>query len=380
MTEAAATPEPGAAETREAASLTAETLGKDLLEALLDIIQKQPTTWDAMTVGQQSGVIDQLRRRVLALLTDTLAILFKGDYPACVATVAGTAFKDGIKVTLDIAKTAHHRHELADKYGQSVVIVLADPDAYFARMEEVRGKQRQPDMFADGDGVTRETNFTGGAGPYRRGEGEDGQTLTGDEIAQRFPGFDPEAPTDLSLELDPAHQQAQAALLRVGHVVPDHVAKDWTEAQLLEAVFWAQQQTKAEELGVENATRRPAFLLEEYPEAPEPVEAGAGEAEANDSDDDQVGALTSGDDLDGLQTQGDQPAALTAPADELLPQALAYCAERGKGISASGLQRTLKIGYNRAARLLEVLEKQALVSPLKDAGGRDYLGGGAAEG
>ncbi len=53
--------------------------------------------------------------------------------------------------------------------------------------------------------------------------------------------------------------------------------------------------------------------------------------------------------------------------DELYHQALVTIAETGQA-SISMLQRRLKIGYNRAARIVEIMEKEGVVGPQEVAG------------
>lgn len=58
--------------------------------------------------------------------------------------------------------------------------------------------------------------------------------------------------------------------------------------------------------------------------------------------------------------------------DELYDQAVAVVAREGK-VSTSFIQRHLQIGYNRAARIVEEMEKQGIISPASPTGKRDIL-------
>jgi S-DNA-T family DNA segregation ATPase FtsK/SpoIIIE len=71
-----------------------------------------------------------------------------------------------------------------------------------------------------------------------------------------------------------------------------------------------------------------------------------------------MGILVSDDDEDGkaeLPTGGND-------SDELYDQAVRIAAEN-RQVSTSFLQRKLKIGYNRAARIIEMMEEQGIVGP-----------------
>lgn len=60
--------------------------------------------------------------------------------------------------------------------------------------------------------------------------------------------------------------------------------------------------------------------------------------------------------------------------DELYEKAVDFCASTGE-VSISSIQRRLKIGFNRAARIVELMEEDSLVGPPRAAGKpRQFLG------
>ncbi len=62
-----------------------------------------------------------------------------------------------------------------------------------------------------------------------------------------------------------------------------------------------------------------------------------------------------------------------AEADPLFDEAVAYVL-KSRRASISSVQRQLRIGYNRAARLIEAMEKAGLVSPMQTNGNREVIG------
>jgi S-DNA-T family DNA segregation ATPase FtsK/SpoIIIE len=76
-------------------------------------------------------------------------------------------------------------------------------------------------------------------------------------------------------------------------------------------------------------------------------------------------SLSGGDVIPGL-------AAADAESDPLYDQAVRIVTETRRA-SISGVQRRLKIGYNRAARMLEQMEETGVVGPLQSNGSRDVI-------
>jgi S-DNA-T family DNA segregation ATPase FtsK/SpoIIIE len=64
--------------------------------------------------------------------------------------------------------------------------------------------------------------------------------------------------------------------------------------------------------------------------------------------------------------------AVSAEQDPLYDQAVKIVVETRRA-SISGVQRRLKIGYNRAARMVESMEQAGLVGPLQSNGSREIL-------
>ena len=62
----------------------------------------------------------------------------------------------------------------------------------------------------------------------------------------------------------------------------------------------------------------------------------------------------------------------TATEDALYDEAVALVAREGKA-STSFIQRHLQIGYNRAARIIETMEADGVVSPANRVGRREVL-------
>lgn len=211
----------------DAASAAADTVGANLLQALVDCLDRVPA-WRAVEKFEQERAVNEIRARVQLEVRRALAVVFAGDYPACAATLTGVSFADGIAAKLRIDKTAAHRHELADATGQTVLVVMASAEEHFERMEAIRARAAQGDLFGDA--------------------AADGGALTADQLehaaklaeAEKLAG----APMEyygLVGEGEPSDDLV-AALRRAGLEVTFNDTARWSAADRAQARAWADDQ------------------------------------------------------------------------------------------------------------------------------------------
>lgn len=131
-----------------AVELAAETLGKDLVHNLWDMLLQQKKVLSDLSPIEQENHLQRLRDRTRTLVRQALEIMTAAEYPACAAVITGISFGDDITVKLTIPATAAGRHELIDRRKQPVVLVMANPEEYSARMDEVKARSAQGDLFA----------------------------------------------------------------------------------------------------------------------------------------------------------------------------------------------------------------------------------------
>ncbi|MEN8142522.1 MAG: DNA translocase FtsK, partial [Thermodesulfobacteriota bacterium] len=77
--------------------------------------------------------------------------------------------------------------------------------------------------------------------------------------------------------------------------------------------------------------------------------------------------LLPGEKPEGVSLDGDD-----VESDPLYDQAVQFVMESRRA-SISGVQRKLKVGYNRAARMIEQMEAVGLISPAGSNGAREIL-------
>ncbi|MPV69431.1 DNA translocase FtsK [Burkholderia sp. BE17] len=275
--------------------MTAESIGKDLLSALVTEIKLLPDLWVKLSEKKQNDVIDRLRARVehnVKMATHLIAsdgrVVVQGD-------LVQITIKDGVKAAVEFSSAAPNLHDLYDAQGKAVLLVVANATAHTGGMDEIRGE-------ADQRGFDLGREYTDGDGDGMDGDKPDSAVV--DAEFREVPKLG-DGPTQA--QIDEQHQAGRQA------------------------------------------------AAEGKPESECPVMAG-----------ELCIAWVKG----WKEWHEEQTA--SGNEDPLYAQVEAFVIEQQK-VSISSVQRQFKIGYNRAARLVELLDAKGIVSAMDSDGGRTVL-------
>lgn len=157
---------------KESLTITAATMGHDFLAALLVELRSMPGHWATLNAEKQQEIIGKLKEKIQAGIETAVRIMLTSEFPAVQAEVDHVGFKGGIVAGLKIPKDAPYRHQLADAQGTKVLIVISDPARWMNRMDEIKARGDQIDLFdADYDpardqpGYRRDQHPLAPAGP-----------------------------------------------------------------------------------------------------------------------------------------------------------------------------------------------------------------------
>ncbi|MEI1397582.1 hypothetical protein, partial [Klebsiella pneumoniae] len=145
--------------------MTADTIGKDLLSALVTELKLLPDVWVKLSEKKQNDVIDRLRSRVEHNVKMATHLIASNGRTVVAGDLEQITIKDGVKAVVKFSGAAPNLHELYDASGKAVLVVVANPDEHTGGMDDVRGEsdQRGFDLGReytddDGDGMDGPTD------------------------------------------------------------------------------------------------------------------------------------------------------------------------------------------------------------------------------
>lgn len=147
-------------EMQETMSMTANTLGRDLLAALVGEMRLLPELWHKLPQSKQEDVIERLRKRVDDNVKMAVHLIASNGRTVVAGDLEQITIKDGAKAVIKIGRGAESLHELYEAQGQQVLVVVSGVHEHTGGMDEIRGEsdQRAMDLGKeytdkDGDGM-----------------------------------------------------------------------------------------------------------------------------------------------------------------------------------------------------------------------------------
>lgn len=132
-------------QTNDFRSMTADSIGKDLLSALLSEIRLLPKPWDQIAKSKQDDIIDRLRKRVETNVKMAVHLLSSQGRTVVVGDLEQITIKDGAKAVIKIGRSAESLHDLYDAQGKAKPVnidegALAVLIAYYEREQRKADK------------------------------------------------------------------------------------------------------------------------------------------------------------------------------------------------------------------------------------------------
>ena len=133
-------------EMKDLLSMTAESIGRDLLQALVTEIKLLPDVWPKLSQQKQNDVIDRVRGRVDANVKMAVHLIASEGRTVVSGDLDQITIKDGVKAVVKFGSSAPNLHELYEASGKAVLVVVANPAQHTGGMDEVRGEADQRAM------------------------------------------------------------------------------------------------------------------------------------------------------------------------------------------------------------------------------------------
>lgn len=133
-------------ETKQTLSMTAETIGKDILQALVQEIKLLPDVWVKIPKAKQDDVIDRLRNRVETNVKMAVHLVASEGRTVVAGDLDQITIKDGVKAVVKFGSSAPNLHELYEASGKAVLVVVANPAQHTGGMDEIKGESDQRAM------------------------------------------------------------------------------------------------------------------------------------------------------------------------------------------------------------------------------------------
>jgi hypothetical protein len=132
-------------------TLAADTLMGDLRDFILDRLKHEhnPLPWNMRSEGDQIDTVARTETAVRTWINRACLLIAANGQRGARGSLIKLQAKDGLQMQINVASSDPLRHELMDHVGGTVMVVIADPEAYNGQRSGVNVTKDQPEMFDD---------------------------------------------------------------------------------------------------------------------------------------------------------------------------------------------------------------------------------------
>lgn len=123
--------------------LTVETLAGDVRDALLGMIRDMKRPWPLLTEEEQREAINRMDSAAKHLVDAVFAAMTYFEFPRAVVELTDVKIKaKGVEAKITAANIEHNRNVLGDAVGDTILVLIADSEAF-------KGERGEPGVDAD---------------------------------------------------------------------------------------------------------------------------------------------------------------------------------------------------------------------------------------
>ncbi|GAB3482267.1 cell division protein FtsK [Azotobacter salinestris] len=152
-------------------TMTADTLGKSLLQGLIQEIRILPDVWQKIPEKKQTEVIERLERQVRNAATIAVHTIAGGERETVYGKLESVAVKDKMKAVLVVNPSSPHKHDLLDAVNQDCLLIIGGAAEFLHGTDEVQADPDQNPLDLNGgdadmsepgawDGEAQDAEFT----------------------------------------------------------------------------------------------------------------------------------------------------------------------------------------------------------------------------
>ncbi|WP_121213497.1 cell division protein FtsK [Pseudomonas aeruginosa] len=146
--------------------MTADTLGKSLLQGLIQEIRIMPDCWQKLPEAKQQDIIDRLERQVRNAATIAVHTIAGSDRDTVYGKLESFTAKDKVKAVFTVSPSSPNQEQLFGAVHQDCLLVIGGAAEFLDGMKDVKADPDQnPLDLNGGDGDMEDPGAWGGMQP-----------------------------------------------------------------------------------------------------------------------------------------------------------------------------------------------------------------------